>query len=479
MALTLMGFTGSNHGQTLDPPSMALVNGDERIAWDQPTAARSSRALTFAAYVDGIRVPLIDAVCQPVLTSNGSPCSAPLPPLSAGRHLLEIVAVDRFGDIDMESARATMTVFRVAPPPFTAVSAPTAAAPGVAPIRVISSTRDGIRFSVETIATNLDRPTAIAITPEGRLVVVERGREIRIRGQQHDRGTVALTLADVLDRGDIGALIDIALHPDFARNRIVYVLFVAQAQEALPSYRLARFRESNGTLAERAVLLDSIPVSSRQGGPVMRFGPDRRLYLGLPDLDGRSVAQDLGSLNGKILRFNDDVTVPADNPFGSPVFSTGHAAPVGLAWHPTSGALWETERAVNGDDELNLVTARGDYGWTNPQLSSRQVAAARVTLGQALEPAGAAFYTGTAFPEFRGDLFFVSRAHRALYRVRFDPDTHTRVVAIEPLLENRLGRLGGVFTGLDGGVYVFTANRGEVSDGDPNDDRVVRIVPAS
>ena len=220
-------------------------------------------------------------------------------------------------------------------------------------------------------------------------------------------------------------------------------------------------------------------MSSTYRGGIVRFGPDRRLYLGLEDLDTRSVAQDLGSLNGKILRLNEDGTVPRTNPLGSPVFSRGHAIPVGLAWHPQTGDLWEVERGAIGEDELNLVTPNADYGWPDATLASRSEAQARVALGSSLEPADATFYSGTLIPEFLGDLFFVSSARGSLYRVRFDASNPRRVIAIEPLLENLLGHPAGVISGPDGAVYVVTSDQAPTTNALPGKQCILRIAPAS
>jgi glucose/arabinose dehydrogenase len=320
----------------------------------------------------------------------------------------------------------------------------------------------------------------MAFAPDGLLFVIEQSRRIRVIGKQGASHAVpALTLSEALDRGEIGRLLDIVVHPDFARNRQVYVLCAAQAPGLTPSYRLERFRELNGVLAERVVVLDGIPMSSAQQGGIVRFGPDRRLYLGLEDLNTRSVAQDLGAMNGKMLRLNDDGTVPRDNPLASPVFSRGHAVPAGIAWHPETADLWEVERSAQGEDELNLVTANADYGWPDPALASAGAAQSRVALGSSLEPAGATFYSGTLIPEFRGDLFFVSRARRSLYRVRFDAASPRRVVAIEPLLENLIGRPSGVTSGPDGAVYVITSDQDKTNDAQPGDHFILRIAPAS
>ncbi len=470
---------------TQNPPA-DTVTGAEYVEWDQMASGADDLArLHFVASLDGVRVPFT-ASCESTPGRDGFRCSSPLPPLTPGLHLLDLKAVALDGDAVLESGGSHLEIFKMgdrsmasASSMSEAASVPTrqSARSGVAPSL---NTRDGARLVAETYAANLDGPVVVAFAPDGPLFIIEQSRQIRII-RKHDtlQAAPALTLSDALERGETGRLLDIVVHPDFVRNRQVYVLCAAQSPGLTPSYRLERFRELNGVLFERVVVLDGIPVSSAQRGGIVRFGPDRRLYLGLEDLDSRSVAQDLGALNGKILRLNEDGTVPRDNPLASPVFSRGHSIPVGLAWHPQTGDLWEIERSAKGDDEINLVTANADYGWPDPGLASRLADQNRVALGSSMEPSGATFYTGTQIPEFRGDLFFVSRARRSLYRVRFDGATHRRVVAIEPLFENLLGRLSGVTSGPDGALYVISSDRAATADAQPGDHRILRIAPAS
>ena len=453
------------------------------------TGADELARLRFVAYVDGVRVP-ITASCDSAPGPAGFRCSSPLPPLTPGRHVLDVKAVVLDSNNALESGGAHVEVFKVGAdvsmssmsltPSITGTPSATRQKAAPSGVALSVKTSDGARLMVDTYAVNLDGPVAITFTPDGALFIIEQGRQIRmIRRQDALHAAPALTLSDALDQGETGRFLDVVVHPDFARNHQVYVLCVAQLPGHGSQYRLERFRELNGLLAERVVLLDGIPASSAQREGIVRFGPDRRLYLGLEDLDSRSVAQDLGSLNGKILRLNEDGTVPRDNPVASPVFSRGHAIPVGLAWHPQTGDLWEVERSAKGDDEINLVTANADYGWPDPGLASRLADQNRVALGSSMEPSGATFYTGTEIPEFRGDLFFVSRARRSLCRVRFDGATHRRAVAIEPLFENLLGRLRSVTSGPDGALYVISTDRAETADAQPGNQRILRIALAS
>jgi glucose/arabinose dehydrogenase len=485
LTLGLIGFAGTE-GESFSgipltqDPSADIVTRAEYVEWDQMAAGADEVArLHFVARIDGVRVSLIVS-CDTTPTPAGFRCSSPLPPLMPGRHTLDLTAVALDGDVAVESGISHLEIFRIGDPLIArAALVPTVERPR-ASIALRFNTQDGAHLAVETHVTHLNGPVVVTFAPDGLLFVIEQSRQIRVIGHQGiSDAAPALTLSQALEQGEIGRLVDIVVHPDFARNRQVYVLCAAQEPGLTPSYRLERFRELNGVLAERVVVLDGIPASSAQRGGLVRFGPDRRLYLGLEDLDTGSVAQDLGSLNGKILRLNEDGTVPRDNPLASPVFSRGHAIPVGLAWHPQTGDMWEVERSLDGEDELNLVTANADYGWPDPRLASRPATQARIALGSSLEPAGATFNTGALIPEFRGDLFLVSRSRNSLYRVRFDSANPRHVIAIEPLLENLVGHLSGVTSGPDGAVYVITSNEDATTDAQPGDYRILRIVPAS
>jgi glucose/arabinose dehydrogenase len=486
LVAAIMVSCSGNSSPAPPPPSSpaAAASGSQSVAWEQPAFdIRDLEQLSYLAYIDGARVPLTSVTCDTVATTSGFPCVSRLPALAAGRHVVELSALGTYGALQLESARSsvTLTVGQGSSVTAAAVTMPRTHAASKAveieePLTV--TTEDGVTFSVEKYAGHLDGPVAMTLTTDGLIIVIEGRRQIRILGGQESSSGPALTLNDVLERGERGALVDVTASSDFARTRLVYVLSIAQRTAAPPVYRLSRFRELNGTLGQGAVLLDGVPVSAH-GRPeaIVRFGPDRRLYLAFQDLDDH-VAQDLGTPNGKILRLAEDGGIPEDNPRHSPVFSSGHAVPAGLAWQPSSGALWETEGALIGSDRLNLIVANRDYGWPDSRRASPDAVSTRVALGESLDPAGAAFYTAPNIPQFHGDLFFVSRARRALYRVRFDPADRRRVLSVEPLLENRLGRLGGVVSGPDGSAYLFTSNRNGSGEDGPGQDCIFRIRPS-
>ena len=141
-------------------------------------------------------------------------------------------------------------------------------------------------------------------------------------------------------------------------------------------------------LGEAAVLLDDVPAANIHNGSRVRFGPDGALYVTFGDVAAPSVAQDLGSLNGKILRLADDGTTPAGNPFGSPVWSWGHRNPQGIDWHPVTGDLFETEHGATGNDEINVIDRGRNYGW--PIIEGDAVAAGHADADHVLRAGGRA-----------------------------------------------------------------------------------------
>jgi glucose/arabinose dehydrogenase len=277
-----------------------------------------------------------------------------------------------------------------------------------------------------------------------------------------------------------GGVLGLALHPQFASNRFVYVAYTARLPGGGRENRVARYREVGNTLGERVVILDRINAADIHDGARVRFGPDGKLYVTMGDAAAPSVAQDVASQNGKVLRLNDDGSMPADNPFRSFVYSYGHRNPQGLDWHPLSGDLWEAEHGQTGNDEVNRVQRGGNYGW--PVIEADQTRAGMeapvLFFNPSIAPSGASFYTGTAIAGFRNDLFVATLRGQHILRVRFDPSNPQRVTGMERLLENRFGRIRDIVTGPDGALYFCTSNRDGRGTTVTEDDRIARIVAA-
>ena len=362
-------------------------------------------------------------------------------------------------------------------PPTPGTPAPPAPSPTTPPGDVFT-TSDGVRFAVEPVVTNLDIPWSMAFAPDGRLFVTERAGRVRIIDLATRGSELALTLDDVYTVGEAG-LLGVALDPQFAQTRFVYLYYSARTSSGGGSNRVVRYREAGSRLGERAVLLDGIPGSTIHDGGRIRFGPDGLLYFSAGDAANTGFAQDLASTAGKILRINRDGTTPRDNPFGSPVYSYGHRNPQGFDWHPATGDLWATEHGNVGNDEINVIDAGANYGW--PRIEASQTMTGMRTpitfYPTAIAPSGASFYRGDRFPRFVNNLFVGTLRGTHLLRLVVDAPAR-RIASQEMLLDDRFGRIRDVVTGPDGNLYFCTNNRDGRGSSESTDDRIVRIVPA-
>jgi glucose/arabinose dehydrogenase len=347
--------------------------------------------------------------------------------------------------------------------------------PGGFPIATFTAA-DGTRFGVQTLVTGLQIPWSLAFAPDGRLFITERPGRVRIYQGGQLIAEPALTLPDVFTNGESGVL-GLALDPAFASTRHVFLTYTANGPRG-PVQRLMRYREVDNRLGEGVVLLDDVPAANIHNGSRVKFGPDGRLYVSLGDVAVPSVAQDVASLNGKLLRLNADGTSAPGNRFSSPVYSFGHRNPQGMDWHPVTGDLWATEHGQTGNDEVNVIDNGANYGWPIIEASQTRpdMVAPVAYYDPAIAPSGAAFYRGTAIPAFRNQLFVAALRGMALMRLTVDG---RRVAGQERLLENRYGRLRDVVPGPDGYLYFCTSNRDGRTTPVAEDDRLLRIVPVT
>ena len=342
----------------------------------------------------------------------------------------------------------------------------------------VFTTDDGVRFRTDVVVRGLEIPWAIVFAPDGRLFVPERPGRVRIVDITRGTSAIALTLDGVFAEGEAG-LLGLALDPAFTSNRLVYLYYSARTSRGAVN-RVVRYRESNGTLGEQVVLLDDIPANTIHDGGRLRFGPDGLLYITAGDAANELLAQDLASFAGKILRITADGATPRANPFGSPVYSYGHRNPQGFDWHPTTGDLWASEHGNVGNDEINVIENGANYGWPNIQGNQTFPGMREpiVLYNPAVAPSGASFYRGQRIPQFTNHLFVGTLRGTALLRLRIDASAR-RVIGQERLLEGQFGRIRDVVTGPDGYLYFCTNNRDGRGNASSEDDRVVRLVPAS
>lgn len=342
-------------------------------------------------------------------------------------------------------------------------------------------------FRVVPFAEGLEHPWGAAFLPDGRMLVTERPGRLRLVGRD---GRVSAPLSGVppVAAAGQGGLLDIQLAPDFADTREVYFCQAARVSGGNLT-RLVRARLSADAAALEAVrpLLDATPAQDGNGhyGCRIAFGRDGKLHMTTGDRQRDSGrAQEMGDLAGKLLRLERDGSPAAGNPFlgragvRPEIYASGIRSPQGLALNPATGTLWEVEMGPRGGDEINLVRAGANYGWPvvghGRAYSGAQIheAASRPGLQDPLRhwtpsisPSGAAFYTGDAFPGWRGNLFLATLSSQGLLRLTVEGD---RVTGEERLLWGER-RLRHVAQGPDGLLYLLT---------DESRGRVLRLEPA-
>ncbi|MBC7791635.1 MAG: PQQ-dependent sugar dehydrogenase [Anaerolineae bacterium] len=339
---------------------------------------------------------------------------------------------------------------------------------------------------LDTVAQGLEVPWALAFDPEGRIFVTERPGRIRVVEKGVLQPQPWATLA-VRATGEAG-LMGIALAPDFASSRQVYVVGTFPAGDDELVNRVLRLTEKDGRGGEPTTIVNELPASRFHSGDAIAFGPDGMLYVATGDAQDPGDAQDRQSLAGKILRYKPDGGIPDDNPVrGSPIYAIGLRNPQGLAWDAGTGQLFATDHGPSGfpnerfrhdQDELNAIVAGANYGW--PRVSGRDdnrrfvQPLAEWTPG--IAPSGLALYTGSHAP-WRGNAFVGALKGEQLRRLVLERSANGWGVTGEaPLFAGEIGRIRAVAMGPDGHLYFTTSNRdgrGEVRRGDDNIFRIV------
>ena len=353
-------------------------------------------------------------------------------------------------------------------------------------------------FRVVTVVEDIQHPWSIAFLPGGDMLFTQRTGELRIvrDGKLLPDPVEGVPETRVINQG---GLQEIALHPDFENNRIVYVSY-SKPNGSRGTTALIRARFEDDRLNDVEEIFEADAWNERGGhfGAKIAFDEDGYLFMSVGDRQSsptgnleRHPAQDLTTHFGTIVRLMDDGSVPQDNPFVGhatarpEIWSYGHRNPQGLAFHPETGDLWSTEHGPQGGDELNLILPGVNYGW--PVIgygvnyrSGTPIHASGEREGMeqpktfwipSIGASGLIVYDGDAFPEWRGDIFAggLAATHRRLARVTVADDG--RVMTQESLLHG-VFRIREVRQGPDGFIYLATDNRaGGLTD-------IVRMEPA-
>jgi glucose/arabinose dehydrogenase len=359
--------------------------------------------------------------------------------------------------------------------------------PGKGAGEVENSPQTRSSFKVETVIPNLQVVWSIVWAPDGRMIFTERPGRVRVYENGKLRAEPLFTVPDVESKGESG-LMSVALHPQFAANHWLYLSYAYNTGGQF--VRVVRYRETPAGLTDRKVIIENIPAAQFHAGCRLRFGPDGKLYITTGDATDRELAQKLDSIAGKILRLNDDGTVPSDNPFvGQPnarpeIWAYGVRNPQGIDFQPGTNLLWETEHGPSGfdgpggGDEVNIIERGKNYGW--PVIHHRQTHGGMespvLEYTPACAPASGMFYRGSVFPQFKGNFFFGCLRGERIIRVVANGRT---VASQENLLEGKYGRIRDIAEGPDGLIYFSTSNRDGRGQPAADDDRILRLVPIS
>ena len=355
----------------------------------------------------------------------------------------------------------------------------------------VFDTAEQHKISVSVVTKVLSHPWGLAFLPGGDMLVTERpGRLRTIRRGVLDPQAVS-GVPQVRTDGN-GGLMDVAIHPRFADNRFVYLTYTKPAGNGMGAPALARGRLEAGALTDVRDLLvtDAYEGNSGLNGRVV-FGRDGKVYMSTGGNVG-NVSQDPTSLRGKILRLNDDGSVPSDNPFVGhaghrpEIYTLGHRNTLGLIVHPETGMLWNHENGPNGGDEINIILRGRNYGWPvvsfgrnypgapiSEHPTREGMESPFVVWLPAIAVAGMAVYTGDQFPAWRGNVFVGSLREGGipgtghLQRIVFN--ARTEELRRESMLTELRQRIREVREGPDGFLYLLT---------DEDDAALLRIEPA-
>lgn len=349
------------------------------------------------------------------------------------------------------------------------------------------SSRAGVQFRLVEVATGLANPWSLAFLPEGDMLVTERPGRLRLiqSGGRLERQPVAGT-PKVVERGQ-GGLLDVAVHPRFAENKLIYLTYSGEGQGGVGT-EVMRARLNGEKLENPEVIFRAVPKTpgGNHFGSRLLFAPDGNLLVTLGDrFSYRNQAQNLTNNLGKIIRIRDDGGVPDSNPFKGQanarpeIYTYGHRNGQGLALRPGTSEIWTTEHGPRGGDELNILKAGANYGWPKityginydgSVVSEKKEAPGMeqpvVFWAPSIAPSGMTFYDGDKYPAWKGDLFVGALALVHLRRIRLEGQ---KVVEQEVLLDGLDERIRDVRSGPDGYLYIVTD--------DPSNGRVLRLEP--
>jgi len=342
----------------------------------------------------------------------------------------------------------------------------------------------GYKFKLETVVTGLKAPWSVAFSDNEEMLITEKGGALRLFKDGRLLPPIE-GIPEVWVHGQ-GGLMEVALHPDYAKNGWVYLAYSASEDGRAGMTKVVRGRIAGYAWMDEEVIFEA-PVETHLRGRT-HFGTrlvfqDGYLFFSIGDRGPKEQAQDLSRPNGKVHRVHDDGRVPKDNPFFGragafpTIWSYGNRNAQGLDLHPLTGELWESEHGPRGGDEINLIERGKNYGWPiithgmnyngspiTEKTEMEGMEQPKLQWTPSIAVCGIDFYEGDVFPEWKYDLFVGGLASQQLHRLEIQESE----VVSDTIVLKGAGRVRDVASGPDGYLYL-------VLNGP---DRIVRLVPA-
>jgi glucose/arabinose dehydrogenase len=320
---------------------------------------------------------------------------------------------------------------------------------------------------ISIVGQKLLVPWSLAFSDDGRGFFTERVGIIRSLSPNNTVSSDPVAYIRV-DQIEEGGLLGLALHPNFTSNHKMYIYHTYSNASGIFN-KVLLLIENKNKIVDSRTLIDGIPGGKFHDGGRINFGPDRKLYISTGDAGKPELAQDRNSLAGKIIRLNDDGTIPHDNPFpNSPVYAYGLRNVQGLTWDPETKKMYAADHGSTGNDEINVITPGSNYGWPYEECSSgEKYVKPLVCFNPAIAPSGITIVHSNKLG-YKDSLILATLKGSQLRSINLTTGEQNNILL-------GYGRLRDVVEAPDGSLYVLTSNtdgRGIVQE---NDDKILRI----
>jgi glucose/arabinose dehydrogenase len=329
--------------------------------------------------------------------------------------------------------------------------------------------------ALKPIATGLVSPWSIAFLPDGKILVTEKPGRLRVI--EHGKLLVApVSGVPMLEELGQGGLLDVVLHPNYLKNGWLYLSYTAKDEQGV-GVEVMRAKLKHHQLQQQEVIFTQRPKLQKDHhfGARIVFDQQGYLYITLGDRGEQERAQVVSHHIGKVIRLHDDGRIPKDNPVISPseqateAYTFGHRNVQGAVMNPSTGKIWTHEHGPQGGDEINILQAGVNYGWPVITYGVNYFIGTKIGEGThkagmaqplykwvpSIAPSGMAFYTGDAYPSWKGQLFIGSLKFQTLVKLKLDGD---KVISEQRIFKN-IGRVRDVRQGLDGLLYMVADDK--------------------